>query len=259
MFCPDSWLNQQTPTGWLANVNSAIYKSRSPSNSCIQETMTPMLLLKVMQTSVEILMIEYQALVFFRLRISEGAVSCQTKKGCNSWGSHVPAITIVWNGLSAVAGYGKLWTTRAALNRLPIRWCINDRSTSTRDTTSFEKKLMTTQFNWSTRQLINWQQICWRSHFHKWKLGNIESNYWVSFRFFLEKTENFEWGCWRWEFRFSWAKKLENFSFSSWKLRRNKLTCDRNSMLTFLLCFYGFVRNVESCPTWTKFSETQVC
>ena len=115
-------------------------------------------------------------------------------------------------------------TTKAASDWLPSLLCINDPSISIQNITSYEKKLTTTQFNWSTRQLINWQQICWQNHFHKWKWSNIESNYWVNCRFLLTTTEQSEWGCSRIElWQNSWATKLKLLYYSSSK-SRNKLT-----------------------------------
>ena len=53
-------------------------------------------------------------------------------------------------------------TTRAASNWLPTLLCINDPIISIWKITSYEKTLMKTQFNWSTRPPINWQPNCWQ-------------------------------------------------------------------------------------------------
>ena len=63
MCSHDSCTHQRTPTGWLANVHSAIYKPQSHSNLCTQETVTTIWLVKVMQTGVETMMTEDQPLV----------------------------------------------------------------------------------------------------------------------------------------------------------------------------------------------------
>ena len=120
------------------------------------------------------------------------------------------------------------------------------------------EKPMTTQFNSSTRQQFNWQQTCWGNHSHKLKWSNIESTYWVDSRFFFRPTEKSEWRCWGKDLRKSWARNLGNFTYSSSKLKRNKLICVKNSILFFQLCFCDLVRNGEPCPTRTKFPETHV-
>ena len=189
---------------------------------------------------------------FFKLGFSGGAVSWKTKKqqtvalsSCEAeyqgLAAAVQEATFL-RSLMCEMGYQQMQatvTTKAASNWLPTLLCLNDPGISIRIITSYEKKLMTTQFNWSTRQLINWQQFCWQNQFHKWKWSNIESNYWVNCRFFLTTKEKSEWGCWGIElWKNSWAIKLKLLFYSSSKSRRNKLTWFGSK-----LNWYGYLSN----------------
>ena len=62
MCSHDSWTNQQTLTGWLANVCSAIFKQQSHSYWSTRETMTFGYTEKAMQTRAEITMTTFSSL-----------------------------------------------------------------------------------------------------------------------------------------------------------------------------------------------------
>ena len=113
---------------------------------------------------------------FFKPRFSDGTVSWQTKKqqtvalsSCQAenqdLAAAVPEATFL-RSLMCQKGYQQMQATvidednQSSTNWLPTLLCINDPSISIQNITSYEKKLMTILFNWSTRQPINWQQIC---------------------------------------------------------------------------------------------------
>ena len=85
------------------------------------------------------------------------------------------------------------------------------------------------------------------------KVGKHRKQLLGQFQILPRKDAKFWVGCWRWEFRISWAKKIENFSFSSWKLRRNKLTCDRKLDVNFSALFLWHCQK-----RWTLSNMNQV-
>ena len=223
------------------HTRSPLYISHKVSQTCVNNSIQ---LGKVMQTGVETMMTEDQPLIVFsnwdsvgeqwvgKARSRRQWLSPFAKRNIRVWLMHFKKqqscdhYWVNW-AISRCKQRSLVRAIKAATNWLTTLCCKSDQNISTPNTISYERKSMTVQFNFCTRQLINWQPICWQRHFHKSKLSNIDKNDWVKCRFFLRLTEKSAWWCWGIQLRIPCATKFKVFFHNSSKSRRNKLTwCD---------------------------------